>query len=40
MTEATFPLKYIKDKHDVTDEFIEWLKPLVEETPESISFLD
>lgn len=40
MTEATFPLKYIKDKHDVTDEFIEWLRPLVDEIPENISFLD
>ena len=40
MTEATFPLKYIKDKHDVTDEFIERLRPIVEEVPESISFLD
>ncbi len=40
MTEATFPLKYIKDKHDVIDEFIEWLKPLVNEIPENISFLD
>ena len=40
LTEATFPLKYIKNKHDVTDEFIEWLKPLVEDVPENISFLD
>ena len=40
MTEATFPLKYIKNKHDVSDEFIEWLKPLIDEIPENISFLD
>lgn len=40
LTEATFPLRYIKNKHDVTDEFLDWLRPLVEEVPESITFLD
>ncbi len=40
MTEATFPLNYIKNGNDVTDEFVEWLKPLVNETHQTISFLD
>ena len=40
LTESKFPLEYIKDKHDVSDEFLKWLKPLVEEIPENITFLD
>lgn len=40
MDERTFPLCYIKDNHFVSDEFIEWLKPLVNENKEFISFLD
>lgn len=40
LTESKFPLEYIKDKHDVSDEFLKWLEPLVEEIPENISFLD
>lgn len=40
MDERTFPLEYIKNKYDVTDEFINWLKPLVNEVEESITFLD
>ena len=40
LDEATFPLKYIKGKYDVTDEFISWLKPLVNEVPESVTFVD
>ena len=40
LDEATFPLKYIKGKYDVTDEFISWLKPLVNEVEESVSFLN
>lgn len=40
MDERVFPLEYIKDGHDVTDEFIKWCKPLVDEVKPVISFLD
>lgn len=40
LDERVFPLSYIKNDHDVSEEFIEWLKPLVEEPKETISFLD
>lgn len=40
MDERVFPLSFIKDKHDVSDEFVSWLKPLVDEPKETISFLD
>lgn len=41
LTESTFPLKYIgEDKISVTNEFIEWCRPLVGEVKDTISFVD
>ncbi len=41
MTESTFPTKYMsEDKYDVSQEFIDWLKPLVGEPTKVISFVD
>lgn len=41
LTESTFPLKYIgEDKISVTNEFIEWCRPLVGEVKDTISFID
>ena len=40
MKERTFPLSYIKNGNDVSDEFVEWLKPLVNEPKKTISFVD
>lgn len=41
LTEASFPEKYMsEDKHDVSKEFIDWLKPLVGEPKEVITFVD
>lgn len=40
MNERTFPLEFIKDKHYVSDEFKEWLKPLVNKNKDFISFLN
>lgn len=41
LTERAFPVEYLTaDKNDVTAEFIKWVKPLVGEIPQFISFLD
>ena len=40
MKERTFPLSYIKNGNDVSDEFVEWLRPLVNEPQKTISFVD
>lgn len=41
LTEQTFPTEYLNaEKNNVTQEFIDWVKPLVGEMPEFISFLD
>lgn len=41
LVEAKLPNKYIAENgHDVTDEFVEWLRPLVGDLSDDISFLD
>jgi len=40
MDERVFPKEFMKGDHDVSEEFIEWLKPLVNETKPTITFLD
>lgn len=41
LTERTFPTEFLTpDKNNVTQEYIDWVKPLVGEIPEFISFLD
>ena len=41
LEERVFPSKYIsEDQYDVTEEFIEWMKPLIDEPSKVITFLD
>ena len=40
MEERLFPKEYIINGNDISDEFIKWLKPLVNETKEFVDFLD
>ncbi len=41
LTERLFPEEYLTaDKNNVTEEFIEWVKPLIGEMPEFVSFVD
>ncbi|MEG1520666.1 MAG: diphosphate--fructose-6-phosphate 1-phosphotransferase, partial [Clostridia bacterium] len=41
LTERTFPTEYLtENKNDVTQAFIDWVKPLVGEIPNYVSFLD
>ncbi|MFA6667037.1 MAG: diphosphate--fructose-6-phosphate 1-phosphotransferase [Bacilli bacterium] len=41
LTEAKMPLKYIaKNNHDITPEFVDWLKPLIGELPKGITFVN
>ncbi|MEG2002245.1 MAG: 6-phosphofructokinase, partial [Clostridia bacterium] len=41
LTERTFPTEYLtENKNDVTQAFIDWVKPLVGEIPSYVSFLD
>lgn len=39
LNERVFPKEYIINGNDISDEFIDWLKPLVEENSETISLL-
>lgn len=41
LTEAKMPMKFISsDHHNVTQEFIDWLKPLIGDIPKGISFIN
>ena len=41
LEERVFPSKYIsEDQYDVNEEFIEWMKPLIDEPSKVITFLD
>ena len=40
MKETYFPMKYIKNKYETSEAFKEWLKPLVNEKEDFITFVD
>lgn len=40
LKESTFPLSYIINGNDISDEYAKWLKPLLNEEKEFVSFID
>ncbi len=40
LKESTFPLSYIINGNDISDEYAKWLRPLLNEEKEFVSFID
>ncbi len=40
LKESTFPLEYIINGNDISEEYANWLRPLVNENKTFVSFID